>query len=290
MKAPSSEAGPSSVGRRLAQKLLMLLLGTALAIAMLEWGVGRYFPAGGQVYGPDEHLLFDAIPGSARIQPMSADRLGEGDVTRVPVRIGPEGFRGEGLAAPKRGKRVLVIGDSMVMAENVPHEFTFVQALGRELSQRLNSGSGAQAVEPVETVNAGRAGYGPDQELLLLQRDLARVDPDLVVCVLCAHNDFGDLMRNKLFRLADDGTAEPCTPVLGARVMTWFSEREERSDRPALVRLWHFWRKNRRTAQLAANGDADSVSVGLMSEYVRALESHAREHLVDRNPEVVSLF
>lgn len=267
------------------KKLLVFLGSTVIVLALMEWAIGRFFPVGGEVYRPDAELLFDVVPGSSRIQVMPEEHVGEGDATHVHIRIGADGFRGADLETPKRRKRVLVIGDSLVMAENVPIESTFVHALGRELSRRVAGElPGAESAEgTIETVNAGRSGYGPDQALLLLQRVLRRVEPDLVVCVLCAHNDFGDLMRNKLFRLGEDGALESAAPVLGPHVLDWFSGIKARSDQPALLRFWRFYTEKR-------NAPVESVSAGAMAEYVRALSGEAREHVVDRNPEVTSIF
>ena len=103
----------------------------------------------------------------------------------------PGGFRGDlDLDRDRESTaRLLVLGDSFVMAENVPLEGTFV----RQLAFELERGLGCE----VEGVNAGRSGYGPDQSLLLLEREIDTVAPDVIVCVLCAHNDVGDLARNK---------------------------------------------------------------------------------------------
>ncbi|MEM8712673.1 MAG: hypothetical protein AAGG01_17110, partial [Planctomycetota bacterium] len=183
------------------------------------------------------------------------------------------------LERPKRRKRVLVIGDSLVMAENVPEDRTFVVRLGQELAARLNLEGG------IETVNAGRSGYGLDQSLLLLERDFATVEPDLVVCVLCAHNDHGDLMRNKLFRLDEDGELERLRPTLGARVRERFEAVARSSSQPALQRLWEFRKRGQRLPDRE-----EPLPAGTMRLYVTALDAQAREHIVDRNPEVVSLF
>ena len=221
-----NQQAPPQGSRGAAMKKWVVCLGAAIAtLVLLEGAVGRYFPVDGQVYGPDSELLYDAIPGTARIQVMPERYVGVGDAVRVPIRISSDGFRGAKLESPKRRKRVLVIGDSLVMAENVPLESTFAHSLGTELGERLDS------ADSVETVNAGRSGYGPDQALLLLQREHERIDPDLVVCVLCAHNDFGDLMRNKLFRLGEDDTAEAAAPFLGCLLYTSPSPRDQRGSR-----------------------------------------------------------
>ena len=116
---------------------------------------------------------------------------------KVLVGVNGAGFRGPELARPKRGRRVVVYGDSFVAAEFSPVEETFVAQLGSRL--------GAALGEPVEAVNAGVVGYGPDQEALRVEDEIGPLAPDLVVVAVFAGNDFGDLMRNKLFRLGPDG-------------------------------------------------------------------------------------
>jgi hypothetical protein len=43
-------------------------------------------------------------------------------------------------------------------------------------------------------VNLAVQGYGPDQELLVLEREGLRYEPDLVVVAFCLANDFADVM------------------------------------------------------------------------------------------------
>src|SRR6185295_7322137 len=44
----------------------------------------------------------------------------------------------------------------------------------------------------LEAVNLGVEGYGPGQELLVLEREGLREDPDVVVLAVCLRNDFVD--------------------------------------------------------------------------------------------------
>lgn len=271
--------GAAQRSGRILRRLIVLATVSLLFVVGLEWMVGRFIPVGGQIYELDTQLLFDALPNAARIQPMEREFLKEGDVARVVVRTGAEGYRSGDLDSPKERTRVLVLGDSLVMAENVPEDRTFVRALGRELEARIG--------EPgsIEMVNAGRSGYGPDQALRLLESRGDWVDPDLVVFVLCAHNDFGDLMRNKLYRLDEAGTLVREAAIVGERVQDVFSKRRAESHTSALLRLWRFWKSSRE-----AGTTMKPLEPGAMRQVARALENEAREHLVLRNPEVVSLF
>lgn len=259
-------------GRRLG----FLAIGAALALVALELAVGRYFPVLGQVYRLDNELLHDAIPSARRIQPMHASRLRAGDTSRVLVRTDAAGFRFTGADPVEGAPRVLVLGDSFVMAENVTEDRTFAAQLGAFLGA---------AGAPVTVINAGRSGYGPDQELLLLGRDGPALQPDLIVQVLCAHNDLGDLMRNKLFRLGSGGELVRVRPTLGRRMRSLFEERAERAAQPALQRLWAF----------AQDGDGRRAPVNelpgdTLDLYLQALRAQFEEHVLRRDTEVVSLF
>jgi len=247
---------------------------TAVALLAVEVWVRAALPVGGALYRHDSGLLHDARPGAATVQPMPRATLGPGDAARVVVRTGPEGLRGAALAdLPEGAARVLVIGDSMVMAENVPAPGTFVARLGARLTAALG--------REVVALNAGRSGYGPDQALLLLEREIDRIAPDVVVCVLCAHNDLGDLMRNKLFRLDADGALVRERPRVGARLLDRFEEAADRASAPGLVRLVRF---------ATRPPFVDDVPDDPIPRYLAALDAQFREHWIEGDDEVVSLF
>jgi hypothetical protein len=73
-----------------------------------------------------------------------------------------------------------------------------VARLQREITRRDET--------PVEVVNAGVVAYGPDQELRRMEDELPVLRPRVVVVAIFTGNDFGDLARNKLFRLEPDGS------------------------------------------------------------------------------------
>jgi lysophospholipase L1-like esterase len=121
----------------------------------------------------------------------------------VLTEINAEGFRGPAPSADSTC-RVAVYGDSFVLAAFTELRETFVARLGHQLREQ---------VPGTETVNAGVIGYGPDQTALKLEDEIQRLQPDLVVLALCP-NDFGDLLRNKLFKLDDAGALRENTPHL----------------------------------------------------------------------------
>lgn len=259
--------------RTLVGRLAWCVAGTAVALVALELVIDRWLPVGRTVYEPDADLLHDARPFAATIQPMARDRIGEGDSTRVHVRTGELGFRG-GFDAEASEPRLLILGDSLVMAENVPDEATFVRRLEDELTLRFEA--------PIRALNAGRSGYGPDQALLLFERVAPTVRPDAVLVVLCAYNDFGDLYRNKLFRMdGDELVRRPAR--LGPRPIQRFNDAERAASDLALVRLVRFFR---RTSSLESEVIEDDV----IPLYLAALEAQYLEHLHAPDASVMSLF
>jgi hypothetical protein len=87
--------------------------------------------------------------------------------------------------------RVMVYGDSNIQADFSTLEHTFCYRLAKYLNEQL-------AGRHVEVVNSGVAGFGPDQSLLKLSKDVDIYRPDLIVLHVFADNDFGDIVRNRL--------------------------------------------------------------------------------------------
>jgi len=269
----------------------------AASLVVAELAVERWLPVGGVVYRLDPELLLDALPSARRIQAMPPGAVREGDAARVWIATNSLGLRGPELETPKVRPRLLVLGDSFVMAENVPYEATFVHRLQLELEARLvaataREGGGEDArvrqgerAPGVECVNAGRSGYGPDQALLLARRLVDAVDPDALLIVLCAANDLGDLARNKLFTLGPGGALEAQRPRVAPHIVRDFEQRAARAARPALVRLVDFARERRGAA---AWPPAEDTS--LLGLYDELLHGQFDDHFVRGEPTVNWLF
>jgi lysophospholipase L1-like esterase len=101
---------------------------------------------------------------------------------RVFSRINAQGLRDveHAYAKPAGTTRILLLGDSVTEAVQVPLEQTFARHLEAGLRAR-----GAT----VEVVNAGVVGYGTDSELLFFRGEAYRYDPDLVLLVFNLQND-----------------------------------------------------------------------------------------------------
>jgi lysophospholipase L1-like esterase len=193
---------------RFAKRFLLLLGSLALTVGVAEGAMRLLF---------SEWLssLFDFHPRYIyTLKPHARTRYMQSPVNggkSVLTEINGDGYRGPGL---REGSpcRVAVYGDSYVLAVFTDLEETFAAGLERRLAEK---------VAGVEVVNAGVIGYGPDQTSLKMEDELPRLKPDVVVLALCP-NDFGDLLRNKLFRLDDAGALQRNEPHISGALKREF--------------------------------------------------------------------
>jgi hypothetical protein len=107
-----------------------------------------------------------------------------------------DGFRGKPLRAHPP-VRIMVYGDSNIQAPFSRLENTYPYKLGQYLTQLSGT--------DIEVINAGIVGSGPDQSLMRFAGQFDRYKPDLVVFAVFADNDFGDIIRNRIFTLNAQG-------------------------------------------------------------------------------------
>jgi lysophospholipase L1-like esterase len=98
--------------------------------------------------------------------------------TFVPNRCGAnsKGFMDDDHPYENSGDtyRIVIIGDSVAQGQGVPRD----RAFGKLLEQRLNS---HDPDRPVESINLARTGYSTSQEILVLEAEGLRYQPDLVI-------------------------------------------------------------------------------------------------------------
>jgi len=222
-------ATPLPVGLERSRRLLRGFLGNfllaaascalvAVAIVSTEGLVRRLAPAylvetrGIHVFSP----LYGWIG-----RPGAVAAMGSGRVT-----LNRLGYRGRELP-PRREAgptRVVVLGDSIAFGYGVADEQTFTHLL----DARDNG---------IAAANMGVQGFGPGQELLVLQHEGLRSDPDVVVLAVCLRNDFADAVLpvalyngvnpRPRYRLVgdelvlDDSAVRLSAP---ARVVSWLSD------------------------------------------------------------------
>lgn len=131
------------------------------------------------------------IDGVIRHQPgqRGYSRIIDGEVT--PYAINSQGWNSGhdhyDIEKPPGVKRVAVIGDSYVEALTVPYDQSFAE----QLDKLLNADG-----ERVEIYRYGIAGAPLSQYLHMLEHEVMRYSPDLVI-ILLIHNDFEESFRFK---------------------------------------------------------------------------------------------
>lgn len=204
----------------------LALVSILLCLLVIEAALRALSPADEVSHVLDEELLYKHEP-HRQLRFVRFPEHG-GDI--IETRFDAHGFR-EGSADPldQEAFRIFVYGDSFIQASYSRDEDTFVE----QLAKRLVS----DADVPIAVVNAGVDGYGPDQVYLRLLRDVPTFKPDLVIVSLFADNDFGDLIRNKLFLLNKDGKLERHQFVLDEELVQHYEQRRKLNDMPALAKL-----------------------------------------------------
>jgi lysophospholipase L1-like esterase len=94
-----------------------------------------------------------------------------------------------GAKAPTE-RRIVLLGDSLVLSVQVPFSQTFGELLERRLNAR---GSRWQ----YRVINAGVQGYGPIEEQLFFHKIVGIVQPDVVIPVLFVGNDAEEAVGSK---------------------------------------------------------------------------------------------
>ena len=100
------------------------------------------------------------------------------------------------LQKPPGAFRVLLLGDSMSMAEGVELPETYIKQFEKKANEQA-------LTKKVETINAAIRGYGNDQEVVLFERIGMQFQPDLVILAFFEGNDFDDNRQGSIFQLKD---------------------------------------------------------------------------------------
>jgi lysophospholipase L1-like esterase len=172
---------PGASWRTLVRRLLVaaLVLGAEFAAfeSFLRWQGGtEAAPVFQQLFMPDDVIGYRLRPGQSVVY-----------TTRefsTPITTNAQGVRDEAIGPKAPGeRRIVVLGDSLVLAVQVPHAATFTQRLQARLNARAPAGT------RYRVINAGVQGYGPVEELLFYRRIAARFEADVVVVSTFVAND-----------------------------------------------------------------------------------------------------
>lgn len=205
---------------------ILVLVSTLICLVVLELLLRAIAPVDEVSHVLDDDLIYRHAP-HRQLRFVRFPEHG-GDI--IETRFDAHGFReGSGDPLDKNAYRIFVYGDSFIQASYSHTNETFAE----QLAQRLAS----SADRPVAVVNAGVDGYGPDQTYLRLLRETPVFEPDLVIVSLFADNDFGDLIRNRLFRLDTQGKLEHQAFDLDDELLQHYEQRQWINDAPALLKL-----------------------------------------------------
>lgn len=218
------ESSGRARARRVVTRLAVLCVSTIVWLGAAELLLRRYAPVDEVVFELDPRRLYRPLPGARTLEmPPAGSRA-----SPVEWQFDSRGLRGP-ETLPKRAdvRRVVVFGDSFVHARETPLAQTFVVRLQSALQR---------AGRAVETINAGVAGYGPDQTLLRFEDEVDALAPDVVVFAVCAHNDLDDPFRNGIFSLSEHGELVERAPGIDPRYAERYDRKRALAARPMIVR------------------------------------------------------
>lgn len=188
-----------------------------------------------------------------------------------PKQVGPwftinsRGYRGRELAAPRTGRRVVLIGGSAAFGTGVSSDRD-------TLAAHLETGLGG-----AEVVNAAVIGYVSTQELALLRAELLDLEPDMVV----AYDGWNDLQS---WRVVREGVLLS-TPFVGVEKQCWTATQTDTrflfALRKMLARVFPEIQRrvgdlSVRLAGAAQNEFSEPWIAARVESYVRNVEAMAR--------------
>src|SRR3990170_8783583 len=160
-------------------RLTLLFVGFIIATFALELGLSKLAPdsraLSRKFHELDKNIGYKGIP-NAEIE----WNVGK---TESYVKMNSHGFRDRERSYEK-GKdvfRIVVLGDSIIEALQVPLEQAFTDVLGRMLN--------SESDKRFEVINLGVGGFGTGQEYLTLKYYGLNYQPDLVILAFFLFND-----------------------------------------------------------------------------------------------------
>jgi lysophospholipase L1-like esterase len=178
--------------RRRARRLLLfcVVMGIWCLVfeaALRQWGSSEAAPAFQGLFTGDPVIGY-------RLQPGARTRFTTAEFD-TEIAINSAGVRDDEEIGPKapNEKRILVLGDSLVLSVQVPFSATFTELL----EQRLNSDRSPEEAARYRVINAGVQGYGPVEQLLFFREALRTLRPDIVVVSVFVGNDAEEALTSQ---------------------------------------------------------------------------------------------
>lgn len=191
-------ASTSRLTPRWPRRLALLAALTLVWFFVFEAGLRMY---GGSEAAPAFQQLFMPDPATGhRLRPGASTEFTTAEFSTT-IAINAQGVRDDEPIGPKPAgeRRVVVLGDSIVLAVQVEARQTFCERLEARLNAR---GDGWR----YRVINAGVQGYGPMEEVRFFETVAAAFDPDLVLVATFVANDAVEA-KDRAWRLERDGGA-----------------------------------------------------------------------------------
>lgn len=177
----------------------------ALEAGMRWWGGSEASPAFQQLFMQDPRV-------GHRLRPGASARYTTPEFSAA-IAINAQGVRDDrplGLKLPNE-RRVVILGDSLVLSVQVDLDQTFARHLERGLN--------AQAEGPTwRVVNAGVQGYGPVDAWLFYKHVIDALEPDVVLMAVFVGNDAVEAYDKVAWIEADGPPAGSTTDVAATRL------------------------------------------------------------------------
>jgi lysophospholipase L1-like esterase len=167
--------------RSVRSRILLALAILAVEFAVLEAGLRFYGAFEGTT--TFQSLFMEDPDVGIRLRPGARLRYTTVEFT-TDIAINAQGVRDDEPIGPKAPdeRRIVILGDSLVLSVQVPFEETF----GELLERRLNAAGGSVRWR---VINAGVQGYGPVDEWFFFDRVASAFEPDIVVVAPFVGND-----------------------------------------------------------------------------------------------------
>ncbi|MGE3272508.1 MAG: hypothetical protein AB7P40_27430 [Chloroflexota bacterium] len=175
--------------RAILGRVLAVVLGLLVPLLLLEASLRLFGPWLPGNYDTGAYLVRNQALGHFHVP--NFDGWIKAKEFTTHVKINPMGLRDRRTSyeKPPGTFRIVFLGDSFVEAVQVEQW----EGVAERLEALLNEGS----PRPVEVINAGVAAYGTGQEMLLLQEEAYKYQPDLVLLLFFVGND----VTNNNYRL-----------------------------------------------------------------------------------------
>lgn len=175
--------------KQIKSKIISIMIGITISLILSEM-IARVYFFGGSAFSYSKTNSFGILDNSGLIKYSDTEGLVyelipniETKYKLVDFNTNNEGFRDKDHELTSNTYKIAVLGDSFTMGTGVSEEEVYV-------SQAENLMSESHQVLRYELFNFGVSGYALTDYKIILERNVLKYNPDLVVIGFCASNDY----------------------------------------------------------------------------------------------------